>query len=86
MTLLAVNSMNLASDIRTDAKFGKQESSAKPTKERVRCPTCGEIATRRRYLHAKGGSNEFIRKTECSSCDYYLEICESTGKVLHAYF
>ena len=55
--------------------------------ERVRCPSCGEIALRRRfYSHEIELHSKLLRQISCSACDYYLETCEQDGRVLQAYF
>lgn len=56
----------------------------------VRCPDCGNMAQRHfqsginmNNLSASGlDSRQVIARTECHSCDYFLEICMTTGQVL----
>lgn len=45
----------------------------------VHCPNCGSQAERH-YTHA----DQTIR-TQCSTCDYLMITCSTTGRVLEAY-
>ena len=56
----------------------------------VRCPDCGSMA-QRHFQVGMGVSPEFVSssddsqvtaRTECHDCDYFLEICMTTGQVL----
>lgn len=56
----------------------------------VRCPDCGSMAQRHFHLgiqspgSAEGSvdTSQVTARTECSDCDYVLEICMTTGQVL----
>ena len=55
----------------------------------VRCPNCGELATRESFNkllsdHVKCGEKT-VTKTECSYCDYLMIMGSYDGKVLEAY-
>jgi phage terminase large subunit GpA-like protein len=45
----------------------------------VACPNCGRQA-QRFFIQ-----NSHVVRTQCSSCDYLLILCSSTGKVIEAY-
>lgn len=58
-------------------------------KQTVRCPNCGELATREysnkllpSYINS---SEKAVIKTECKSCDYLMIMGSYDGKVLDAY-
>ena len=56
----------------------------------VRCPDCGSMAQRHFQvgLHSPNPSvpssdvSRVTARTECHDCDYFLEICMTTGQVL----
>lgn len=49
------------------------------TVQTVRCPNCGSFAERH-YL-----SETQLVRTQCSTCDYLMITCSSTGRVIEAY-
>ena len=56
----------------------------------VRCPDCGSLAQRhfQAGIHSYGLSDsstdisQVTARTECHDCDYFLEICMTTGQVI----
>jgi len=55
----------------------KLHASAKV--QRVHCPTCGSSAER---YHLSDSSTV---RTQCSTCDYLMVACATTGRVIEAY-
>ena len=56
----------------------------------VRCPDCGSMAQRHFHVgvsadklsESSSDGSQVISRTECHDCDYFLEICMTTGQVL----
>ncbi|NJK51199.1 replication restart DNA helicase PriA [Candidatus Gracilibacteria bacterium] len=48
-------------------------------KQIVRCPNCGNHATRHHF------TNNQIIETSCPACDYLMVNCSRTGNVLESY-
>jgi ribosomal protein L32 len=48
------------------------------TIHQVRCPNCGSLAERHHV------TDQLVR-TQCSTCDYLLITCATTGRVIEAY-
>lgn len=59
----------------------------------VRCPDCGHMAQKHFQVGAQtpdvmsttGDISQVTVRTECASCDYFLEICMTTGQVLSSH-
>ena len=58
----------------------------------VHCPDCGKMAQRHFRLQANistdsapADTSQVIARTECSACDYLLDICVTTGQVIESY-
>jgi hypothetical protein len=49
------------------------------TNYRLPCPNCGSSAERHFILDRN------LTRTQCSTCDYLLIICQKTGKVIESY-
>ncbi|WP_246559635.1 replication restart DNA helicase PriA [Leptothoe kymatousa] len=49
------------------------------TIQSIHCPNCGKAAERH-YLNSQQ-----LTRTQCSSCDYLMIVCQRTGKVIEAY-
>ncbi|MEM6252121.1 MAG: replication restart DNA helicase PriA [Cyanobacteria bacterium P01_D01_bin.156] len=49
------------------------------TIQSIHCPNCGKPAERH-YLEAQK-----LTRTQCSSCDYLMIVCQKTGRVVEAY-
>lgn len=71
---------SLVSSTLFDKRLDEHKQNFVSTKvQRVHCPTCGSSAER--YFLFESGT---IR-TQCSHCDYLMETCADTGRVIEAY-